>query len=217
VVRRSKPLDSGSFPLEQVKLNFLDIIFGVIIGISFADFKDLMVPLSFSFETLTLLLVYVIVFGHWIGYHYGLVKIVTAGHKPIAIPSNVVLGLISLYLYFYLLESVKDFSTVVIMMPVISGFDIISGSILFFIRGKYIEVERQFIYREFARVTIISLIFLVIFIIQAIVYNSLVGHFQSPILGGAPLFDWFILITSFPIYLVSFFFRYSSAQKSGLL
>src|SRR4051794_41082247 len=99
----------GGLSLERAKLGFLDIIFGVIIGISFTDYKDLLVPLSFSFETATLLLAYVIIFSAWIRYHYYLAKLATKDRPAFIIPSNIVFGLILLYLYFYLLESVKDF------------------------------------------------------------------------------------------------------------
>jgi hypothetical protein len=195
----------GGLSLERAKLGFLDIIFGVIIGISFTDYKDLMVPLSFSFETATLLLAYVIVFRAWIGYHYYLAKL-TAEDKPRFIPSNVVFGLISLYLYFYLLESIRDFSTVVLMMPIIAGFGAISSFILVFTRTddylKGLKDYPKLSFIDFARYALKSFEYVSIFIVQAIVYYFLIGYFQSPTLAGAPLLNWCILATSFLIYLV---------------
>ena len=43
--------------------------------------------------------------------------------------TNIVLDLVTLYLYYYLLESVKDFSTVLGILPVIFGFALISSYI----------------------------------------------------------------------------------------
>jgi hypothetical protein len=190
-------LDNTSLSLEKVRLNFLDIIFGVIIAASFTDSKDLLVPLSFSFQTLTLLLAYLVVFGAWISYHYSFAR--SASDKVTFIPTNIVVGLVQLYLYFYLLESVKNFSAVVIILPVIIAFDIIGTTISTLTTSSIRRESRRLV---LVYGPILRMIGLAIFITQAIVYNSLVGHSQSPILGGAPLFDWYILTVSFLTYIV---------------
>jgi len=196
--------------LEGVRLNFLDIIFGVIIGISFTDSKSLLVPFSFSFETLTLLLAYSIVFSGWLGYHYFAASVEVRlsrpeaeegreGQKSVRDPTNVVMELVTLYLYFYLLGSVKDFSTVVGIMPVIFGLGLIWFSFIVFrrvIAGKAPAKSISDLWGMGAR---LGWMILALLTIQAFVYYSLVHHFERDLLG-ASWFDWCILITSIVIW-----------------
>ena len=54
-------------PLTRIHLDLIDIVFGVIVGVSFTDFREILIPISIKFETFTLLLAYVTVIGSWIG------------------------------------------------------------------------------------------------------------------------------------------------------
>jgi hypothetical protein len=216
-----------SNPLETVKLNFLDIIFGVIIGISFTDSKDLLIPFSFSFEAFTLLLVYFVVFTEWIMRHYLLIFLAS-----IQVPrrTNIVLDLVSLYLLFYLVESVKNFSTVLAMFPVLLGFGLLEAIIperqTYFGGFRYLPPRELFrylssnkrglshpiwnnlrdlshtIWHSNLRDLFPDLCFLALFIIQFFLYHSLVNYYDGPVLAGASLCQWCTLITSFMLLIL---------------
>src|SRR5690349_564151 len=104
---------------SKVYIGFIDVLFGVIVGVSFTDFRAILVPIILKFETFTLLLAYVTVIGSWIGYH------IAIENKPDRSVYRFIVDLIILYLYFYLIYSVQNFNVVVMMLPVIFGFYII--------------------------------------------------------------------------------------------
>jgi hypothetical protein len=100
-------LPSNNLPaITKIHLDLIDIVFGVIIGVSFTDFKQILVPIALKFETFTLLLAYVTVVGSWIGYHIAIDK------KADTSVFRFITDLIILYLYFYLIYSIQNFPTV---------------------------------------------------------------------------------------------------------
>jgi Na+/H+ antiporter NhaD/arsenite permease-like protein len=106
-------------PLTRIHLDLIDIVFGVIVGVSFTDFRELLVPFSIKFETFTLFLAYVTVIGSWIGYHRAINK--ETDEKPDDSVVRLIIDLVILYLYFYLIYSINNFLTVLMVLPTIFG------------------------------------------------------------------------------------------------
>lgn len=91
--------------MSKIYLNLADVIFGVIIAASFIDFKNILVPFTFSFETMMLLVAYIVVVLSWIGYHKAVAE------KPHKNLLRFVIDLWLLFFYFYLIftQEFKDF------------------------------------------------------------------------------------------------------------
>jgi hypothetical protein len=186
-------------PLTRIHLDLIDIVFGVIVGVSFTDFREILVPISIKFETFTLLLAYVTVIGSWIGYHRAI------NRKPDESVVRFIIDLIILYLYFYLIYSIRDFLTVIMVLPTIFGFYTIWAivrDIEFKKKGE--SVPKGVIYnstlgRSSSKK---NTVFLILFIVQLIIYLALGNNLQRPMLLDAPLFYWFVLISSISMMII---------------
>jgi len=91
--------------ISDIYLRLADVIFGVIIAASFFQFQDDLVPFVFSFNTMMLLVAYIIVVLSWIGYHKAVED------KPHKDWSRFVIDLVLLFLYFQLIftRNLEDF------------------------------------------------------------------------------------------------------------
>src|SRR5690348_362257 len=97
--------------ITKVYLDLVDIIFGIIIGVSFTQF----VPLTLHFKTFTIILAYTMVVGSWVGYHAAMKSSYKGSYRFF-------IDLILLYLYNYLINSVEDFFTMLVIFSIIFFF-----------------------------------------------------------------------------------------------
>jgi hypothetical protein len=192
-------LPSDLPPLTRIHLDLIDIVFGVIVGVSFTDFRDILVPISVKFETFTLLLAYVTVIGSWIGYHRAINK------KPDESAVRFIIDLIILYLYFYLIYSITDFFTVLAILPLIFGLYTIwavTRDLAFKKRGEI--VRRGVIYDSTLGKSSSkkNTIFFILFLAQFLIYLFFGNSFQQPVILAAPLFNWLLLISGITMLVI---------------
>jgi|GEM_PF-5823137 len=108
--------DNPSQERSRVYVDLVDIVFAIIIGVSFTDFKEILVPPTPEFTTVTLLLAYVTVVASWVGYHRAVKDHV---HKNVG---RFAIDLILLYLYFVLINTVGNLTALLGIFPWIFGF-----------------------------------------------------------------------------------------------
>ncbi len=186
--------DKNSSELYEL---LLDVIFGMIIATSWNNNKAILFdPNTFKFEAFTLLLVYVTVVAGWIGYHFIIKK------RPDINPYIFFIDLVILFLYWYLVNSVGFFSIIIMLLPMIFVF-ILLWDIVYDISlyksvtrprtdpQSHLKVMRGWIASHWIRI-----IFLALFIVQALIYFNIENDFKSNLLYGRPIIDWATCSTS---------------------
>lgn len=147
---------SGS-NVTQVYVSFIEVLFGVVVGISFAQF----VPITLESKTFTALLAYATVVASWVGYH----KALRNGSDDYIGPYRFVIDIILLYLYYYLINSFNDFPLMLVIFPIIFGFYVLwelSRLIEKWWKCKKNEPKNRIKW---------NIIFLILFLIQLAVYS----------------------------------------------
>lgn len=140
--------------VTQVYVGFIDVLFGVVVGVSFAQF----VPITLEFKTFTAILAYATVVASWVGYH----KAFRSGSDDYIGPYRFVFDIILLYLYYYLINSFNNFPLMLVIFPIIFGFYVLwESSRLIELRKKN---EPKFRFKW-------NIIFLFLFLIQLAVYS----------------------------------------------
>lgn len=104
----------GPGNVTQVYVGFIDVLFSVVVGISFAQF----VPITLEFKSFTAILAYATVVASWVGYH----KAFGSGSDKYKGPYRFVIDIILLYLYYYLINSFNNFPLMLVILPIIFGF-----------------------------------------------------------------------------------------------
>jgi hypothetical protein len=165
--------------VTQVYIGFVDILFGVVVGISFAQF----VPITLEFKTFTAILAYSTVVASWVGFHKGF----KSGSDDYKGPYRFVIDIILLYLYYYLINSFNDFPLMLVILPIIFGF-----YVLWELR-RLIElgIRKESKYRMKW-----DILFLELFLIQLLVY----AYFAE--LSSLTWFYWVFWIASMSIIII---------------
>jgi len=135
--------ESPSEERSRIYVDLIDIIFAIIIGVSFTDFKDILVPPVPEFKTVALLLAYVTVVASWVGYHSGIKGYV---HRNVG---RFGIDLILVYLYFVLINTVGNYKED--LTELLGVFPWIFGFYMFWMLFRYLEYrtgENQFKIRE---------------------------------------------------------------------
>lgn len=140
--------------VTQVYIGFIDVLFGVVVGISFAQF----VPLTLEFKTFTAILAYATVVASWVGYHTAFRK----GSDDYSGPYRFVIDIILLYLYYYLINSSNNFPLMLAIFPFIFGFYVLWELSRLLELGKKKKPDFRIIWNS---------IFLILFSIQLAVYS----------------------------------------------
>jgi len=98
----------------------IEIIFGVIIGVSFIGYHKELVPFAFNFETAMIITAYITVLASLVGY---MITLLTREHKYVY---RFVIDLVLVFLYFQLIYSPKhDFELFLSIFPWIFGLYLI--------------------------------------------------------------------------------------------
>jgi len=96
------------------------ILFGIVLGVGFTEFKDVIFPLKFNFQVFMLIAVFSTIILSWIGYNNRILKF---GHGSAALFS---IDIIIVFLYFNMVFSIEhSFSDFLLSFPLIFGFYLI--------------------------------------------------------------------------------------------
>ena len=159
--------EESSGKVTQVYVSFIDVLFGVVVGISFVQF----VPITLEFKTFTALLAYATVVASWVGYH----KALSNGSDKYIGPSRFVIDIILLYLYYYLISSFNNFPLMLFIFPIIFVFYVLWELSRLIELWKKNEPKYRIIWNS---------IFLILFLIQLAAYS----YFTN--LSNVEWFQW---------------------------
>ncbi len=180
----------------------IQILFSVIIGISFIDYHKELVPFNWNFETVMIFVAYATVLLSLIGYS---IAIKSRYHRNFF---RFGLDLFLLYLYYQLVYGLQtSFDYFLSIFPMIFGVYLI-WQLLEFIEWRRDEKDKYHIH-EFKRIFFGTIIFFVIFLVISLLYDDSsinMNNETDQILNYWPVTDTEIIILACLIVLL-FFFR----------
>jgi len=170
--------ESGNFtgekkPCQQTKseiyVSAIQILFGIIIAISFIDYhKTLVPPFNYNFETLLIFVTYATVLMSLIGFS---IAVKNRFHKKIW---RFGIDVFLLYLYFQLVYSLQfSFDYFLWIFPMIFGSYVV-WQVLEYYEWKSTDNEKPYTHKEFKWVFGGTFFFTIVFLLVALSYNGIV-------------------------------------------
>jgi len=196
-----KEIETNQFKSKTYVLT-IQILFGIIIGISFIDYNKELVPFNYNFETILIFVAYATVLLSLIGYS---IAIKYRYHRNFL---RFGLDIFLLYLYYQLIYGLQNsFEYYLFIFPIIFGVYVIWQGL------EYLEWRREkkdikYHRNEFLKIFFGTIIFFAIFLSIFLLYDgtSMAVNTDSQILNYWPVTDTEIIILASIIFLL-FFFR----------
>lgn len=147
---------------SQIYVLTIQILFGIIIGISFTDYHKELVPFEFNFETIVIFVAYATVLLSLIGYS---ITIKYRYHQNFL---RFCLDIFLLYLYYQLVYSLQNsFDYFLSIFPIIFGIYVI-WQCLEYLEWRNIDYSKK----EFKKIVLGTVVFFGIFLAISILYDG---------------------------------------------
>ncbi|MEW6043661.1 MAG: hypothetical protein AB1608_05315 [Thermoproteota archaeon] len=168
----------------------LELLFAVIIGVTFFNFYDALVPLKFDFYAVMVLVAFITVIADMIGFMKN-IEI-----RPYRTFKRYLLDLIILYLYFQLL-----YSSLISLEFFFRMYVLIFGAYLIWVWFEYREYKNDKEYRKtsmkarYVRKAVCLAISIAIWIYYEVTSTTKLVYGEENPYGFATLTDWFLLFS----------------------
>lgn len=159
--------ESSEETKSKIYVLSIQILFGIIIGISFIDYHKTLVPFNFTFETLMVFVAYATVLMSLIGYS---IAIKHRFHKKF---HRFFIDILLLYFYYQLVYSLQtSFDYFLWFFPMIFGSYVV-WQVLEYYEWKD-DNKKPYSHPEYKLVVIGTIVFTIAFLLIALSYNGMV-------------------------------------------